>query len=121
MIRALSAAVLVLGGCAQPAPAEERPARLLNPDPAVREELRTIVAAALGQREVTLADDALTADGMLLLERTPRQDPLGHRVPGRELGAPDRFQLLRSGDDCVLLHAPSERRWVLVQARCEPL
>lgn len=121
MIRVLLAAILVLSGCAQLMPPEERPARLLNPDAAAREELRTVVAGALGQRDVTLADDALTADGTLLLERTPRQDPLGHRVPGRELGAPDRFQLLRSGDDCVLLHPHSERRWVLASARCEAL
>lgn len=120
-MRTLAWAVVLLAGCAQSAPVADRPARLLDPDATVRSELRSVVAAALGRSDVLLADDALTTDDLLILERTPRQDPLGHRVPGRDLGAPEHFRLLRSSGQCVLLHVGSERRWVLEHARCEPL
>ncbi len=120
-MKGLAPLALLLAGCVQSAPAEELPARLVAPDAAARAELRSVVAAAIGQADVALADDALMADGNLTLERTPRQDPLGHRLPGRDLGEPERFRLLHSGGECVLLHVTSERRWVLEQARCEPL
>lgn len=120
-MKRLASLALLLAGCVQSTPEAEAPARLLDPDAAVHAELRSVVAAAIGQAEVALADDALTVDGLLTLERTPRQDPLGHRMPGRDFGEPERFQLLRAAGQCILLHVRSERRWVLEQARCEPL
>ena len=111
------------------------PARLVAPSDAARAELRAVVASALGQADVRLAEDALQHDGVLLLERTPRTDPMGHRMPGRDLGAPSRFQLFIADDRClllqaagvllqaagVLLQAAGDRSWTLEQARCVPL
>lgn len=104
--------------CAGSSGERERPARLLPPSDAARAELRAVVAAAIGQADVRLAEDALQQDGVLLLERKPRSDPMGHRVPGRDLGAPSRFQLFIADDRCLLRHAESDRSWPLEQARC---
>lgn len=113
--------LILLAGCMQPGALPETPARLVEPDAASRAELQAVVAAAIGQATVQLADDALTGDGVLLIERTPRADDLGRRLPGRDFGAPRRFQLLRAGADCILAEADSDRRWVLEQARCVAL
>ncbi len=113
--------VILLAGCLKSAVEAETPARLINVDAASRAELKAVVAAAIGQATVRLADDALIEDGVMLIERTPRTDNLGHRLPGRDLGAPRRFQLFRAGTDCILIEADSDRRWVLEQARCVAL
>ena len=112
---------ILLAGCIQPTVAPDEPARLIEPDAASRAELQVVVAAAIGQTTVQLADDALSEDGVLLLERMPHTDNLGHRMPGRDLGAPKRFQLFRAGSDCILTETGSDRRWVLEQARCVAL
>lgn len=112
---------IALLGCVQPELNEERAARLVAPDAAVRTELRAVVAAALGQDDVMLAADALTRDSVLLLERVPREGPAGTRLPGRELDEPERFVLLRVGGECVLEHVRTGRRWVLRDARCAAL
>lgn len=113
--------LILLAGCIQPAAVPETPASLIDPDAASRAELQAVVAAAIGQTSVQLADDALTGDGVLLIERTPRTDDLGRRQPGRDFGAPRRFQLFRAGTDCILIEADTDRRWVLEQARCVAL
>ncbi|MCC5885186.1 MAG: hypothetical protein JJT88_02005 [Gammaproteobacteria bacterium] len=115
------AGVILLAACTGSSLAPETPARLIEADAASRAELQAVVAAAMGQATVQLADDALIDDGILLIERTPRTDHLGHRLPGRDLGAPRRFQLFRAGSDCILIEGGSDRRWVLEQARCAPL
>lgn len=97
------------------------PARLVAPSDAGRAELRAVVATAIGQIDVRLAEDALQQDGMLLLERTPRSDPLGHRVPGRDPGAPSRFQLYVVGDRCLLRQTDVPRSWTLEHVRCVAL
>lgn len=79
-----------------------------------------MLTAATGQADVRLAEDALQQDGVLLLERRPRSDPMGHRVPGRDLGAPSRFQLFIVDGRCLLRQADVDRSWTLEQARCVP-
>lgn len=113
--------VILLAGCVHAAAKPAVPAKMIDPDAGSRAELHDVVAAAIGQAAVQLAHDALTEDSVLLIERTPRTDGLGHRLPGRDLGAPRRFQLLRTGSDCILTEADSDRRWLLTQARCVPL
>lgn len=113
--------VMLILGCAGSTDDSEVPARLLPPSDAARAELRAVVASAIGQADVLLAEDVLQHDGVVLLERTPRTDPLGQRLPGRDLGAPTRFQLFMAGERCLLLQAAADRRWTLEQARCVPL
>ena len=108
-------------GCVGAPAAEPVPARLVAPDDASRAELRRVLGDAIGRTDVVLAADALVTDGILLLERTPGADPSGHRLPGRDLGEPEHFRLLMVNDACVIEHRRTARRWVLANARCEPL
>ncbi|MEX1032345.1 MAG: hypothetical protein WDZ30_03205 [Cellvibrionaceae bacterium] len=97
---------------------EEIAALITDPTPASRAELQNIVSTALHGAHVNLADDALTESSTLVIERQPRRDPLGNRLPGRTLETPERFHLLLSGGKCVLVHHNSEQRWELREASC---
>ena len=118
---ALPALAVLLLACAQPEAAPERPARLLDPDEAVRSELRATVAAAIGQADLRLADDVLTDDDLLMLEAAVRAAHPELRLPPEAEPEAVHFRLLIQAGRCVLLHPDSDRRWVLEQARCAPL
>jgi hypothetical protein len=76
---------------------------------------------ALGGVPVTLAEDALTRESTVVLERARHRDDRGLPVQGRELGAPERFQLVKSGADCVLVHERSGKRFTLKETACSPI
>ncbi|HYZ88056.1 MAG TPA: hypothetical protein VE620_02055 [Myxococcales bacterium] len=98
--------------------ASDVPAVVTNPTPESRAELARAVSAALGGAKVTLAEDALTRESTLVVERTRRRDPNGLLANGRDLGKPDRFRLVKNGPGCVLVHENSGRRFALVQTPC---
>lgn len=112
---------VLMAGCVGSSGGREMPARLLPPSEAARAELHAVVAAAIGQADVRLAEDVLQQDGVLLLERRPRTDPMGQRLPGRDLGSPSRFRLFIADDRCLLRQIDSDRSWHLEQARCVAL
>ena len=111
MIGALCAAALVS------AAAQDRPALIVTPTPKGRAALLEAVRSALGS-QVVLADDALTRESVLVIERAARRDPAGRRLQGRELGTPERFRLVKSGSACVLIHERSGRRIPLHGTEC---
>jgi len=116
---ACAAALLTLAACRGTA-ATSVPARLVEPDAAIQAELQRAVAAALGDREVALADSALTTESVLVVERRRHVAPDGTRIMGRELDPPERFRLLREGDGCILVHERSGQRFPLAGAACAP-
>lgn len=85
-------------------------AYIVNPTAESQAELRQVVSSMLGGREVTLADDALTTQSVLVIE--PKY------LTGRDLGRPDRFQLLKSGSTCVLVNLGSDARSELTKSHC---
>jgi hypothetical protein len=93
---------------------------LTHPTAEARAELVRCVRDALHGVPVTLADDALTADDTLIVDRTVRRDAQGRPLNGREAGRPERFRLLQQDSRCVLLHEGSGRRFVLQSASCAP-
>jgi hypothetical protein len=99
----------------------DTPAVVVHPTPEGHAAIEQAVYVVL-QRPVTVADDALTSDGVLIVERTWVSDPSGHPANGRELGAgtPERFHLVLSGDRCILVHDRTNRRAALVGAQCAP-
>lgn len=99
---------------------EEVPARLTEPSADARAELQTIIASAARVHQLTLAEHPFADSHILILETTPRRDPQGNRLPGRDLSKPERFQLLVSGEDCILLQEKTGERWILREARCLP-
>ena len=121
--RTLAPIAVALGTCAcgtLPA-ANDLPAVINAPTAQSREELQQAVSTALNGAPVTLADDALTHDSVLLIERNQARDANGVPLSGRELGRPEKFQLVKSGGDCVLIHEGSGKRWTLKHTTCSPL
>ena len=119
-VAAMAVTTLALAGCAQRAAQPEVPAVLTNPGEQSRAELLHAVREALNGAPVTLADDALTADDRLIIERAARRDAEGVKPQGRETVRPEQFRLVKSGAQCVLLHVGTGRRWVLTSATCSP-
>ncbi len=113
MIPSLCAALLMAS-----APAADVPARIVDPTPQSRAALLSAVRSALNGATVALADEALTAESALLIERAVRRDPRGLRIQGREVLRPERFHLVKSGGDCVLVHERTGRRFPLRDTRC---
>ena len=108
----------MLTGCQTVNPDYDRPARIVNPDAESRAALRAAVIESLG-REAMLADDALTDSSLLTIERWPAgtmEDPVPQ---GRILEKPIQFQLVKNGDDCVLVKTSSGARYPLSNTDCE--
>jgi hypothetical protein len=114
MIPSVSAAIVLATAAAN----ADVPALIVNPTAESRAALVQTVRAALNGARVTLADEALTRESTLVIERTVRRDAAGRRVQGRELGLPERFRLVKSGGSCVLVHERTGRRSVLDHTQC---
>jgi hypothetical protein len=110
--------VLLLMACqTSPVPSETQ-AVLTNPSVESRAELQRVVSGALNRESVTLADDALTRESVLIIERAPARDPNGQLLNGRELEKPEHFRLVKQGEHCVLIHERTASRWTLSSATC---
>lgn len=111
-------AAAAMCGCQAIGADTERPARIVDADDASRAALQAAVNEALG-REVRLADNALTDSSLLVIEISPPQS-LDKPVPtGRDMTKPLRFQLVKSGGDCVLVNMQDDSRQLLADTRCE--
>lgn len=118
---AFVAVTLASMACATTATRGDQPAVLTSPTPESRAELARIVRSAFHGAPVTLADDALTRDGTLIIDRAVARTK--ERVPlsGRETGRPEHFRLVKRGSRCLLVHERTARRWTLAAATCAPL
>ncbi len=109
---------LMLSGCQTVDADLDRPARIVNADADSRAALQAAVNEALGT-EVMLADTALTDSSRLTIERWPA-GTMDNPVPqGRILEKPIQFQLVRNGDDCVLVKKSDGSRYLLSDTDCE--
>ena len=93
---------------------------ITNPTAQSRAELVRVVSRALNGASVTIADDALTGDSTLIVERAARRDAQGLPLDGRETGRPEQFRLVKNGSRCVLVHERTGRRWTLASTSCSP-
>jgi hypothetical protein len=93
----------------------DRPALIASATPETRAELIAALEQALGEREIMLAPDALTRTSVLTLE-----SGIGGAARGRDLGMPERFDLVLSGERCFLVHARTDRRFELERSGCVP-
>jgi hypothetical protein len=109
---------VVLSACATMR--RDHPAVLINPTPESRSELARIVGAAFHGAPITLAPDALTKDGTLIVERAPARTAEGIRMDGRDPGRPQHFRLVKRGSRCVLVRESTGERWTLKAATCAP-
>jgi hypothetical protein len=114
------AGILSLAACATLSGRRDRPAVLTNPTAEIRAELVRTVSAALSAAPITIADDALTRDSTLIIERTRPRDASGVPLSGRETSRPEHFRLVKNGSRCVLVHERTGKRWTLESASCAP-
>ena len=102
--------VFVLGACKTDEIRAEVPALVVDPTAESHAELQHAVSTALGGRRVTIAEDALTKDSMLIIE--PKY------LTGRDLRKPEQFRLVLNGSTCVLVHLGSDARLELARTNC---
>lgn len=114
------AAAVVLAACVSTPSRSDEPAVITAPTPASRQELARVVSAALHGAPVTLADDALTKESRLIIERAGIRDANGVPIDGRVMQKPEQFQLVKSGSQCVLIHRRAGERHALTHTTCTP-
>ena len=113
-------ALVALSACKTATTQEDVPALIAEPTPESRAELTRVVSKALNGAPVTLADDALTQNSQLIIERNEPRDSQGRPLSGRDLGKPDHFQLVKAGPECILIHQANDKRYVLTDTTCAP-
>lgn len=104
----------------EPSLAGDQPAVIVNPTPESRAELRGVVSDMLFGAEVTLSKDALTKSSVLVVERNRIRSLQHPPLTGRDLGKPERFRLLTTGTECVLIHESNHARYELPATDCIP-
>lgn len=115
----VSLAALYLLGCTTLA-ASERPALIERATALSRAELQRILADAFHGRSVTIADDALTRDSVLVIERRAQRGLEGSPATGRSLETPEQFRLVLRDGHCELVRSSDQHRWTLTDTSCIP-
>ena len=113
----ITACLMACQSVAKPTATE---AVLIDPDGSSRAELATTVATMLKVPSITLADDALTADSLMIIEKVRPRDSGGISLSGREFDTPEQFRLLKIDNTCVLVQVRTSARRVLRQSQCAP-
>jgi hypothetical protein len=110
--------VSLAAACAPPVLQPGVPALLTNPGPETLQEIEQTIATALGVTKVTLAADVLTKTSVIIIERGMQRGIDRPPELGRDPGRPDRFQLIISGSQCVLVNDQNGVHWPLVSVEC---
>lgn len=92
----------------------------MGPDAAARGELSSVLAQLLNVPSVTVADDALTREPLLVIEKVRPRDARGIALTGRDFDRPEQFRLVKEGDVCVLVQLRTGVRRELRQLQCTP-
>jgi hypothetical protein len=114
----LTCLLLAAAGCNINSVHEERPARIVNPTGESRAELKRVVSDMLFGADILLADDALTDSSVLVVDRNRVRSVDNPPLSGRDLGRPERFQLVTTGTKCVLIHENDQARYELPGTEC---
>ena len=120
MLRLALAGMLSVAACAPVSAQRDVPAVVTSPTPESRAELARAVGRALKGAAVTIADDALTRDSELIIERGWARSAKGVPLNGRATGRPEHFRLVKNGSSCVLVHERTGKRFTLASATCAP-
>jgi len=114
----MAVALLSVSACELKLAQKEMPALIDHPTSQSRAELKQIVSTALNGAPILLADDALTRESVLIVERVRPRDAHGILLNGRELERPEHFRLVKSGKRCFLVHEHTSRYWPLRSTAC---
>jgi hypothetical protein len=88
------------------------PAVIVDADDNSRAQLQQAVAKMLNNATVMLANDALTRNSLLIIERK--------QLLGREISEPEQFRLWLDGNLCLLEHQGTGEQQPLLGTRCRP-
>ena len=112
--------IFTMAGCMTTPAQEDMPAVIADPTPQSHAELLQVLTKALNGAPVTIADDALTQNSVLIIERQSPRDLENRPLKGRDLGRPKPFQLVLNEGICVLVDQSDGKRWVLPETSCVP-
>jgi hypothetical protein len=94
-------------------------AYIVNPTKESRAELKKAVSKALNGIPVTLAEDALTNDDRLIIERKQHVDTQGNLIMGLETEMPHQFRLVKNNGKCILIDQANGNRMELSRTVCK--
>ena len=102
-------ALFLAQSCASAQP--EVAAVIDKPTEKSRAELAQAVSSLLNGAPVRLADDALTQDSVLIIQKART---------GRDLDKPEHFRLVRAANQCTLVRERTGERVTLAATSCRP-
>jgi hypothetical protein len=111
------AAVVSLFACIQ----HESAAVIDNASIETKAELEETISRILKKTRVTIADDALTKNDILIISRTPKRNIRLNPVLGRSKEKPHRFQLVKIGQACYLKYEATQEKYKLETTSCQAL
>lgn len=95
-------------------------ALIVQPDKDSRAALQATLSGLFGGSEIRLSDDALTRTSLLTLEPGFQKTLGDPPATGRVLSEPYRFQLVKNGDNCILIDLRDGTRHTLADTTCLP-
>lgn len=113
-------ACVALMGCKTLDKANAEPAVLIDFDPQAEAEIATIINEVMPGANVKLADDILSKDNRLFIQRSPTMVD-GNPIEGRITEMPRKFELYRSNDACFLVDDKTGESYLLKHASCRPV
>lgn len=117
-LAATTTLIVALVACSAPETNPDIAALRANANLESTTELQNVVSSALDGVAITIADDALTRDSTLIIERGMRRRIDGPPELGRDLGRPQHFQLVVDARQCFLVHQETGLRWMLTATEC---
>jgi hypothetical protein len=99
---------------------DEVPAVLVQMTSKAQAELRSAVATMLAVPDVTLANDVLLRDSLLVIEKAHPRDARGRQLSGRDYDRPEQFRLIKTGPQCVVVRLKTGERRALRYGHCIP-
>ncbi len=115
------AAFVSLSACSSLEIRHESAAVIDNASGETKAELEAIISRILKKPKVTIAEDALTESDILIISRTPKRNLRLNPVLGRSREKPNRFQLVKIGQDCYLKYEATQERCKLEKTSCRAL
>lgn len=94
-----------------------KPALLTNHNQDNLEQIRLIVAEALGTQNIGLSQSIFKRSSLLVIDRKPIKS-VDESLLFSETDLPDHFILLKDSQGCVIEHKQSQRRWYLQTTDC---
>jgi hypothetical protein len=110
--------VLLLAACSASPVNTDTAALRATADSRSKSEIENVLSSALDGASITIADDALTRESTLIIERGMHRSVDRNPVLGRDLGRPNHFRLVLDARQCFLVHEETGLRWMLNETEC---